>query len=212
MNNTTKKRGCFIAFEGIDGSGKSTQIQRLKNRIGQFGQPCHETLEPSAGPIGSLLRQYLSGRMKADEKTLAALFAADRLDHLQNETDGICPKLAQGIHVICDRYLLSSYAYQSVRAPLDWVIGMNSMAVETLKADCHIFIDVPPELSMERMQKGRFHQDLFETKERLTEVRNRYLELIEFLKEKETIFIIDGSESIDAIEAKIWQKVAPFFS
>lgn len=211
MNKTTTRRGAFLTFEGIDGSGKSTQIHRLKNRIEQSGKLCYETLEPSGGPIGSLLRQYLSGRMKADEKTLAALFAADRLDHLQNETDGICPKIEQGIHVICDRYLLSSYAYQSVCAPLDWVMQLNSMSVNTLKADCHIFIDVTPEQSLERMKKGRVHQDLFETKERLTNVRNRYLDLINQLKDTENIVVIDGDQTIEQIEAQIWDSVSPFF-
>ena len=206
-----RMKGRFIAFEGIDGSGKSTQINLLKKRIEQCQAPCYETLEPSTGPIGSLLRQYLSGRMKADERTLATLFAADRLDHLLNETDGICPKLESGIHVICDRYLLSSYAYQSVRVPLDWVMQLNAAAADTLHPDCHIFIDVAPDITLERMAKERFHKDLFETKERLTEVRNRYLELIDKLREQETIILIDGNQSMEQVSDDIWNRTKHFF-
>lgn len=203
--------GHFITFEGIDGSGKSTQIALLKKRIEQHGQRCSLTAEPSTGPIGVMIRQCLSGRMKVDEKTIAALFASDRLDHLLNETDGICSKTNQGIHVICDRYILSSYAYQSVRVSFEWVKQLNSAALNTLRPDCHIFIDIEPEMAIERMAKERFHTELFETKERLTEVRNRYLELIEQLKEEENIIIINGSQTIGQISNDIWKNVSALF-
>lgn len=208
MHNT---KGRFITFEGIDGSGKSTQIRLLKERIEKLNASCFETVEPSGGPIGSMLRQFLSGRMKADERTLAALFAADRLDHLANETDGVCSKINKGIHVICDRYILSSYAYQSVRVPLEWVMQLNSEAANVLRPDCHIFIDVDPEISLERMAKGRFHTDLFETRERLTEVRNCYLKLCDMLKEQENIIVINGNQSVEQISDEIWDKVSYLF-
>lgn len=207
-----KNKGHFITFEGIDGSGKSTQINLLKTRMEQYGHSCALTAEPSTGPVGVMLRQFLSGRMKADEKTLAALFASDRLDHLLNETDGICSKINQGIHVICDRYILSSYAYQSVRVPLEWVMQLNSVAVDTLRPDYHIFIDVEPEISMKRMAEGRFHTELFETKERLTEVRNYYLKLIEQFKEQENILVINGNQTIEEISNEIWKNVSHLFT
>ena len=70
--------GRFIVFEGIDGSGKTTQIQLLKKRIEKTGIRCLETREPSDGPVGVLIRQCLTGRMEMSEASLAALFAADR--------------------------------------------------------------------------------------------------------------------------------------
>ena len=203
-----KKTGYFITFEGIDGSGKSTQISLLKQHMEQCGHRCFLTAEPSTGPIGVMIRQCLSGRMKADEKTIAALFAADRLDHLLNDTDGICSKINDGTHVICDRYILSSYAYQSVRVPFEWVKQLNSAAADTLRPDCHIFIDIEPEAAIERMAKERFHTELFETKERLTEVRNRYLELIGQLKGEENIIVIDGNQTIEQISDDIWKNVS----
>lgn len=208
MKNMDNNRGHFITFEGIDGSGKSTQISLLKKRMEQGEQRCFLTAEPSTGPIGVMIRQCLSGRMKTDEKTIAALFASDRLDHLLNDTDGICSKINQGIHVICDRYILSSYAYQSVRVPFDWVRNLNSAAADTLRPDCHIFIDISPETAIERMKKERFHTELFETKDRLTEVRNRYIELIEQLKDEETIIRIDGSQTVEQISEEIWKNVS----
>lgn len=86
------KNGCFIVFEGIDGSGKSTQISLLKEHIEEHSINCMTTMEPSNGPIGTLLRQFLSGRIKGEETTLTALFAADRLDHLNNPVNGICKR------------------------------------------------------------------------------------------------------------------------
>lgn len=207
----TEKRGRFITFEGIDGCGKSTQIRLLKERIEAESGSCFETREPSGGPIGSMLRQLLSGRMEAHEKTLAALFAADRLDHLLNKTDGILQKMEQGTHVICDRYVLSNYAYQGVRASLDWIMALNSEADKILRPDCHVFIDVAPEICMARMAKGRFHRDLYETEERLTEVRGCYLSLIEKLQDTEHIIVIDGNREADVVAGEVWQSLAPLF-
>lgn len=207
----TTNKGRFITFEGIDGSGKTTQIARLKQHIEANGIRCYDTLEPTSGPIGSTIRQCLTGRTKMDEQTLAALFAADRLDHLLNEIDGLCHKIDSGIAVICDRYILSSYAYQSVRVPLERVMELNHMACDILRPDCHIFIDVDPEVSMERMKKGRFHAELFETKNRLTEVRNRYFELFDMLKETESIIIINGNQTVEQIESDIWDSVSHLF-
>ena len=76
--------GRFLAFEGIDGSGKSTQLQLLLERLRQRGVECRGTREPSDGPVGAMLRQILTGRMAADGRVIAGLFAADRLDHLVN--------------------------------------------------------------------------------------------------------------------------------
>lgn len=136
------KNGCFIVFEGIDGSGKSTQISLLKEHIEEHSINCMTTMEPSNGPIGTLLRQFLSGRIKGEETTLTALFAADRLDHLNNPVNGIRKLLEDGIAVISDRYVFSNYAYQSVSVPLEWIMKCNEMANETVRPDCHIFIDV----------------------------------------------------------------------
>lgn len=208
MNNP---KGRFIVFEGIDGCGKTTQISLLKKKIEQNGSRCFETKEPSDGPVGSMIRQCLTGRIKVDESTLAALFAADRLDHINNTTDGLSLKLNDGINVISDRFILSTYAYQSVRVPLDWVMNMNSLSASSCKPDYHIFIDVEPDVTLERMSKGRFHTELFENKKRLTEVRDRYLELIDKLKDTENIIIVDGNQDIDDISEEIWSTVSHLF-
>lgn len=99
-----KKKGIFIAFEGIDGSGKSTQIRILSDRLREKGVSFYGTMEPTDSPIGSMIHQIMTGRMKADHRVIAALFVADRLDHLLNDVNGVKHKIDEGISVIMDRY------------------------------------------------------------------------------------------------------------
>ena len=209
----TGEKGHFITFEGIDGSGKSTQVRLLNERILlETGDECYETFEPSSGPVGSLLRQFLAGRVKTDENTLAALFAADRLDHLFNETDGILEKINRGIHVLCDRYVLSNYAYQGTRETMDWLISLNERALSVLKPDCHIFIDVTPEVALKRIETTRQHKELYETMEKLTKVRAAYLSLLRRLGEAEHIVIINGNQSVEKIADDIWNQISYLFA
>ncbi len=205
-------KGHFIVFEGIDGSGKTTQINLLKRRIEENNFLCHITQEPTGRPVGSLLRDCLTGRVKTDEFTLAALFAADRLDHILNDDDGLLKQLKEGISVISDRYILSTYAYQSVRVPFNWVMDLNSMAARKLKPDCHIFIDTKPDTALMRISEGRKGKELFENKKRLTEVRDRYFELFRLLKDTENIIIVDGTKNIHEISDIIWENVSKYFT
>lgn len=200
-------KGIFIAFEGIDGSGKSTQIQLLNEKIKARGIRCYQTCEPSGGPIGSMTRQILTGRMKTDNRVIAAMFAADRLDHLLNEVDGIAKKVEEGIAVITDRYYFSSYAYHSVDVPMDWVIKTNEESAKVLRPDINIFIDIDADTAMERITKNRFHTELFEKKSRLEKVRENYLKAFELLGEEENVFIVDGTKTPDEIAEEIWKQV-----
>lgn len=200
-------KGIFIAFEGIDGSGKSTQIQLLAEKIKEKGIRCYQTCEPSSGPIGSLTRQILTGRIKTDNRVIAAMFAADRLDHLLNEVDGIVAKVEDGIAVITDRYYFSSYAYHSVDVPMDWVIKTNEESAKILRPDVTVFIDIDADTAMERITKNRFHTELFEKKSRLEKVRNNYLKSFELLKDEEKVVIVDGTKSVEKIAEEIWKRV-----
>src|SRR5436305_1829730 len=134
------KNNLFIALEGIDGSGKSTQLKRLSEKLTSTGHKVYATFEPTDGPIGSVIRNIFRGRMNADHKTIAGLFVADRLDHLLNEVNGIIKKLHEGYTVITDRYYFSSYAYHGTHMNMDWVIEANAMSAELLKPDINIFI------------------------------------------------------------------------
>lgn len=162
INDDHKNGGKFIAFEGIDGSGKSTQIEYLTEKLKKENIYYYTTMEPTDSPIGSLIHQIMTGRVKTDNKVIAALFVADRLDHLLNDLNGLKAKIDEGITVISDRYYFSSYAYHSVDMPMEWVIQANDQCKQILKPTATVFIDVDPDTAIERIAKNRFHQELFE--------------------------------------------------
>jgi dTMP kinase len=193
------KQNLFIALEGIDGSGKSTQVKRLAEKLERAGHKVYATFEPTDGTIGTMVRSILKGDVKADNRTIAALFLADRLDHLLNETNGLVKKLADGYTVITDRYYFSSYAYHGTHMDIDWVIETNKMCAQILRPDINIFIDVPPEVSMERINANRGTTELYETLDNLRNVQAKYMEAFEKLKNEETIVTINGNRSFDAI-------------
>src|SRR5690606_16738147 len=88
MNKNVRHRELFIAFEGIDGSGKSSQIDRLYRRLSEAQYFVHQTCEPTTHPIGRMIRDIFAGRMEGDHHTIAGLFVADRLQHLLHKKDG----------------------------------------------------------------------------------------------------------------------------
>ena len=200
-------KNLFIAFEGIDGSGKSTQVELLSNNLKSLGHKVYRTFEPTDSPIGSVIRNIFNHRLEADHRTIAGLFVADRLDHLLNKTNGILKKLEEGYTVICDRYCFSSYAYQGVHMPLNWVVEANSLSAGLLRADLNIYIDLLPDTSMERLNKGRSLIELYETSENLQKVRAKYFEAFDILKEKENVFITDGNRQPGLIATDIWNEV-----
>lgn len=199
--------GNFIAFEGIDGSGKSTQISMLMDRLKKEGIYCYNTKEPTDSPIGSLIHQILTGRLKTDNRVIAGLFVADRLDHLLNETDGILSKIREGTTVITDRYYFSSYAYHSVDMPMEWVIRANEQSSAILRPTVTIFIDVTPDIAIERIVKNRFRQELFEKRSRLEKVRENYLKAFDLLKNEEKYVIIDGNQPPEKVAEAVWDTV-----
>jgi dTMP kinase len=200
-----QRKNLFIALEGIDGSGKSTQTRLLAEKLVSEGHKVYTTFEPTDSPIGSLIRNILKGRFKADHRTIAGLFVADRLDHLLNEVNGIVKKLEEGFTVITDRYCFSSYAYQGTHMDMDWVIQANSMSAQILRPDINIFIDVDPEVSMQRLYSNRGQIELFETLENLQLVRAKYMEAFKKLKSEETIAVVDGNRGPEEIAEDIWE-------
>jgi dTMP kinase len=212
------EKGKFIVFEGLDGSGQTTQANLLTNWIRKKrSQYAYYTKEPSDGPIGLMLRLFLSKRLycaphngngiprRPDETTMALCFAADRADHIHNE---IYPKLEDGVHVIADRYYHSSLAYQSVDAELAWIREINR---NIIRPDLTFFLDVPPAICMKRMQ-SRWHVDLYEDLDNLEKVRKNFLLTIENSKaEGERIEVIAGHQSPKDVHRDIVQAVKDYF-
>jgi dTMP kinase len=186
-------KGCLIALEGIDGSGKSTQVKLLAAALEALGKKVHITCEPTDGYIGKLIRQIFRGEIEGSHEVIAALFLADRLNHITNSSDGLLKKIEEGYVVITDRYYLSSYAYHSVYMSMDWVIQANAIAAQLLKPAVHIFIDIDPDISMQRIKKSRNSTELYETHEMLRKVREKYLLAISKIQANETVICLDGN-------------------
>lgn len=199
--------GRFVVFEGLDGSGKTTQMVRIQKRLAGMGIHAVTTCEPTDGPVGSLIRQMLAGRIAIDPRTLAALFAADRTDHLVSPDTGVKALVEKGRMVLCDRYYFSSYAYHAKDMDLAWIITLNAMNAQILKPDLTLFIDVTPETCLERIRAGRNHLDMFERTDILTQVRDNYFTAFERLKDQETVKVVDGNAAEDAVEQSIWHHV-----
>lgn len=197
----------FIAFEGIDGSGKSSQINMLRGRLEQESHPVHQTCEPTTGPIGRMIRDIFSGRMTGDHHTIAGLFVADRLHHLLNKDDGILLQLESGCTVLTDRYVFSSYAYQGSHVDLEWVIAANSESQRILQPDLHVYLDISVDTAMERLQTGRDMMEIFETRENLEKVKQTYNLIIDRFGEEQNILVIDGEQSQEVIAEEVWKKV-----
>ena len=199
--------GMFVAFEGLDGAGTTTQVRLLAERLRRV-RPVFVTHEPSDGPAGLQIRMVLAHRIKMDAAALAALFAADRMDHLYH-TDGdggIVAHLQAGSDVITDRYYVSSFAYQGMNLDWDWLWDMH---LPCIRPDVFFFLDVPVDVCLQRIASGRGeHFELFENQKALTGVRGSYLAAIERLQRAgDRIEIVDGSVSPDRVHAAIWTTV-----
>lgn len=204
--------GLFIAFEGLDGAGTTTQAKLLADRLESEGVPVHLTKEPSEGPVGNLISLVLKRRLVSPsvgrpldpfpDELLALLFAADRIDHLHAE---ILPKLREGAVVISDRYLLSSYAYQSLGCDLKWVREVNAHA---LLPDITFLIDVPAPVCIRRIESARWETELFEGLDKLVVVRKNYLRLAASpIGESMNVIRLDGEREIRQIQKEIGERL-----
>lgn len=205
------EQGKFIVLEGIDGSGKSSQIGPLVKRLEGLGLPCRADREPTGGPVGSLIRQIFTGRVTADNRVIAALYAADRIDHLVNEVDGLCTAIDQGVTVVSDRYYFSSYAYHSVDMDMEWVIQANSVSADLLRPTLTVFLDVPVETALDRIHKNRFVEEIFDREDRLRKTRELYFKAFDRLKDVERVAVVDGSGTPEEVSERVWVAVSPCF-
>ena len=206
-----ERKGIFIAFEGIDGSGKSSQVALLAKRLRRMDYKVYETFEPTDSPIGSLIHQIMIGRIQAGQETIASLFVADRVDHLLNDINGILKKINDGFVVLTDRYYFSSYAYHRTHVDMNWIVNANSISSKILRPDLNIFIDVDPKNCIKRLNNERSHLELFENHGVIRQVRELYFKAFDKLKEEEKIEIINGEGTIDEIEQSVWDCVKYLF-
>ena len=194
-------KGLFISLEGPDGSGKSTQIEYLKEYFRELSLECEFTREPGGTEIGEQIRRIILDRENRSmaDMTEALLYAASRAQHVEEK---ILPALEAGKVVVCDRYVDSSIAYQGYGRQMGGQIAeINAFATGGCMPDLTILISVDPEVGRKRIAAGerdrleseklRFHKDVY----------RGYLELAE--QDPERIKAVDGTGTREAIRDEI---------
>src|SRR5476651_1412960 len=206
----TKHTGKLISFEGSEGSGKTSQIARLAERLQKLKRDVVTVREPGGTEIGEQIRSIIVHNSKGDEmtpETELLLFAAARAQLVR---EVIAPALMRGAIVLSDRFLDSSTVYQGIARNLaaDPVSQINRFAVGNVMPDVTVVIDVPTSVSLARLKQRA--SDLPDRMERenidfYKKVREGYLVLAKGVPER--FIVIDGTKSEDAIEKKIWTEV-----
>ena len=197
------KTGRLIVFEGLDGSGKSTQLALLARRLRAAGRRVHVTAEPTNSALGGLIRDSLSGNHPRGPEELAALFLADRIAHNADPIRGFGRLLDTGEDVLCDRYDYSSFAYQGAETDLDWVLEMHLRCPAIRRPDLCVFLDLEP-AAVARIRQGRDNLEVYENEAKLAAARARYFHVFELLRARgERICVVDA----DATEAEVHRRV-----
>jgi dTMP kinase len=194
-----KKKGLFICVEGLDGCGKTTQTKLLVRRLRKEGYNAMYTSEPSHGKIGRFIKKYcLHAEKRVSSVVEALLFAADRFEHVEKE---IIPALNEGKIVVSDRYVYSSLAYQGAAGlDLKWIEKINGHA---LRPDLAIFVDVEPNVVVQRLKPKKSVMENLETQRKVREV------YLIFVKNGE-LTRIDGNKSKEDVANAILTEVLKF--
>jgi dTMP kinase len=193
-----KQKGRFIVIEGLDGSGKTTQARILAaNLQPQYNVFC--TAEPSHGKIGTYIRnRVLYSESRVSTVIEALLFAADRIEHIENEVQ---PAIDEGKVVVCDRYTFSSLAYQgSAGLSLDWIQTLNK---HVLKPDLALFIDIAPETVLQRLKRKKSVMENLETQRKVREIYQKYIDNGELVR-------VDGEKGKDEVAQDVLRVVSQF--
>lgn len=195
----------YTVFEGLDGAGTTTQAKQLAARLESEGFASWMTFEPTSGNVGQLIRKHLSGELQCHPGTLAALFVADRYEHLYGK-EGILSQLDKGIQVVGDRYFFSSLAYQSLEIDFDEVLSRNCSFPLPQRL---IYIDTDPE-ECERRMAERDQKELFDEISLQKRVRELYERAFSLYEDSGMeLYRFDGSLPREVLSEKIWSAAVP---
>jgi len=208
-------RGLFITFEGMDGSGKTTQLRRLAARLRSIGRAVLETAEPGGTAIGRKIRQILldAGNQELSPRAELLLYFASRA---QNVDEAIRPALQRGEIVLADRFTDSTFAYQGCARGLgaDDVLTLDRIACRGLQPDLTLLLEIGPDTSLARARARNAAITSPETRmdEQSVEFHRKVHEAYEALaaREPERVKRIDGAVAADDVECAIWEVVRTY--
>lgn len=196
----------FIVFEGIDGSGTTTQLRRLGEAMEKAAIPHTTTAEPTTRPEGALVRKILRGEIEAEPGTVAYLFAADRYQHIHGK-EGILRTIEGGAVVLCDRYVLSSLAYQGMTCGIELPRLLNAGFPHP---GLTLFFRVAPEIAMRRVI-SRNQLEIYEKMHIQKLVSQAYEDQIAAARTAGwNIVTIDAEKSMDEVTAQIFEAIGAY--
>lgn len=206
-------RGLFITFEGMDGSGKTTQMHRLAARLRALGRTVLETVEPGGPPIAQKIRRILldAANQELSPTTEILLYFASRA---QNVDEWIVPALGRGEIVLSDRFTDSSLVYQGCGRGLgaETVVALDRIACRGLKPDLTLLVDVDPEASLARARARNLAEPHCETRmdDQSLEFHRKVYAAYHALAaaEPERVKLVNGRAGIDEIESEVWSIVS----
>ncbi len=201
MSFTGERKGKLIVFEGIDGTGKSTQIRHLRARLEAQGVEVVQSFEPTYGQFGKQLRESAAtGRLSIEQEV--ELFYKDRREHVETL---IAPALARGAWVLLDRYYLSMMAYQGARGVDTTEIRRKNEEFAPVP-DAVVWLDIPVRVALERIG-SRGERDAFETEAGLTACRNVFASIHE-----PWMLRVDADATVEEVTERVADKLGEHFS
>lgn len=198
-------RGVFITFEGLDGTGKTTQIHELEIKLSELGLPYKKTREPGGTPIAEKIRDIILDPKNTEMcfQAEALLYAASRAQHV---SEVILPSIEKGEIVICDRFFDSTLAYQGYARALNLedLHYINNFAMQGVKPDLTFLLDIPADHTSERINSRELDRLDLEEMDFKKRVRAGFLKIADF--EKNRVKVINASLGIQEIHDIIWDK------
>lgn len=196
----------FAAFEGIDGSGTSTQLKLLAERL--TPERIFPTAEPTTGETGKFIRRILKGEFLVDDRTMTYLFAADRCEHVFGK-NGIAEKAASGKLVVSDRYLFSSLAYQSVFCGKDLPTLLNSPFP---LPELLFYFKIDAQTALSRVAERGGQLEIYEKLDTQQKIIAQYERIFREYESREKgkemrIITVDAAASVPKIQEFIWNYV-----
>ena len=199
-------KGKYIVIEGIDGSGKSTQLELLKNILIERNIPFYKNIEPSSNPIGRFIREtILSGKYETNELVRQMLFLTDRLDNFYNGRFSLENLLKEGNLIISDRSFLSGIVYGGE----DGEYIHHALFDYIILPDLIIYLDITPEEVMKRIDSNRGDKEIYETLEQQIKFEERYKLNLDILIRMKGIRVLYVQADLfpDTISRVIWRSV-----
>lgn len=198
----------FITFEGPEGSGKTSVLQRVAEKL-KTNYPVLTTREPGGVPAAEQIRAILLDGEAVDERTEALLFAASRREHL---VEKVLPALEKGEIVLCDRYIDSSLAYQGYARGIgvEAVRAINEFAINGLYPDLTIYLDITAETGRERIERNA--RDMNRLDHESIDFHKRVIEGYRHLIEQDTkrFIVIDANQSLDQVVDATYHAIVQF--